>query len=35
MKNYDLAIASDHAGVNLKAKIVQFLQDKKLKILDL
>jgi ribose 5-phosphate isomerase B len=35
MKNYDLAIASDHAGVNLKAKIVQFLREKKLKILDL
>lgn len=35
MKNYDLAIASDHAGVNLKAKIIQFLQKKNLKILDL
>jgi ribose 5-phosphate isomerase B len=35
MQNYDLAIASDHAGINLKAKIVRFLQEKKLKILDL
>ena len=35
MKNYDLAIASDHAGVNLKSKIIQFLQEKHLKILDL
>ena len=35
MKNYDLAIASDHAGVNLKAKIIQFLQEKNMKILDL
>ncbi len=35
MQNYDLAIASDHAGINLKAKIVQFLQKKNMKILDL
>jgi len=35
MKIYDLAIASDHAGVNLKAKIIKFLQQKNLKILNL
>lgn len=35
MKIYDLAIASDHAGVNLKAKIIKFLQQKGLKVLNL
>ena len=35
MQNYDLAIASDHAGVNLKAKIIQFLRKQGVKILDL
>lgn len=35
MKNYDLAIASDHAGTNLKAKIINHLQEKGLKILNL
>jgi len=35
MKNYDLAIASDHAGVNLKAKIIKSLQEKGMKILNL
>ncbi len=35
MKNYDLVIASDHAGVILKAKIIKFLQEKGLKILNL
>ena len=35
MQNYDLAIATDHAGVKLKAKIIKFLQKKKLNILDL
>jgi ribose 5-phosphate isomerase B len=35
MKIYDLAIASDHAGVNLKAKIIQILREKGLKILNL
>lgn len=35
MKNYDLVIASDHAGVILKAKIIEFLQEKGLKILNL
>jgi exodeoxyribonuclease-3 len=31
MKNYDLAIASDHAGVKLKGKIIQYLQKKGIK----
>ncbi len=35
MKVYNLVIASDHAGVNLKAKIIQSLQKKNLEILDL
>lgn len=35
MKNYDLAIASDHSGVNLKAKIILSLEKKGMKILDL
>ncbi len=35
MQNYDLAIATDHAGVKLKAKIIKFLQKKNLNILDL
>ena len=35
MQNYDLAIASDHAGVNLKAKIIQFSRKQGVKILDL
>ena len=35
MKNYDLAIASDHAGVILKTKIIEFLQKKGIKALDL
>lgn len=35
MQNYDLAIATDHAGVKLKAKIIKFLQKKNLTILDL
>lgn len=35
MQNYDLAIASDHAGTNLKQKIIQLLKKKKLTILDL
>ena len=35
MQNYDLAIASDHAGVNLKAKIIQLLKQKGIEILDL
>ena len=35
MKIYDLAIASDHAGVNLKAKIIKILRGKVLKILNL
>ena len=35
MQNYDLAIASDHAGVNLKAKIIKFLKKKGMKTLDL
>ena len=35
MKIYDLAIASDHAGVNLKSQIIKFLQEKGLKILNL
>ncbi len=35
MKNYDLAIASDHAGVKLKGKIIQYLQKKGMKVLDL
>lgn len=35
MKNYDLAIASDHAGTHLKAKIIKYLEQKGLKILNL
>ena len=35
MQNYDLAMATDHAGVKLKAKIIKFLQKKNLNILDL
>ncbi|MDG1436589.1 MAG: ribose 5-phosphate isomerase B [Rickettsiaceae bacterium] len=35
MKVYDLSIASDHAGVILKTKIIEFLQEKGLKILNL
>ena len=35
MQNFDLVIASDHAGVNLKTKIVEFLQKQNKKILDL
>jgi len=35
MQNYDLAIASDHAGVNLKTKIIQLLKTKGIKVLDL
>ncbi len=35
MQNYDLAIASDHAGVMLKRKIIAALEERKLKILDL
>lgn len=35
MKVYDLAIASDHAGVILKTQIIEFLQEKGLKILNL
>ncbi len=34
MIKYDLVIASDHAGVKLKAKIIKKLQEKKLNILD-
>jgi len=35
MKNYDLAIASDHAGVKLKGKIIRDLRKKNIKVLDL
>ena len=35
MKNYDLAIASDHAGVKLKGKIIQYLQKKGMIVLNL
>ncbi len=35
MENYDLAIASDHAGVKLKSKIIKDLEQKGLKILNL
>ncbi|PCJ25252.1 MAG: ribose 5-phosphate isomerase B [Rickettsiales bacterium] len=35
MPNYDLAIASDHAGVKLKAKIMASLKAKAIKTLDL
>ena len=35
MKNYDLAIASDHAGVKLKDKIIRDLRKKNVKVLDL
>lgn len=34
MHNYDLAIANDHAGVELKYKILKLLKDKGLKILN-
>lgn len=35
MQKYDLAIASDHAGVKLKTKIIKLLEEKELKVLDL
>jgi ribose 5-phosphate isomerase B len=35
MQNYDLAIASDHSGVQLKEKIMEALNIKGLKVLDL
>ena len=35
MENYDLAIASDHAGVKLKGKIIRDLRKKNVKVLDL
>ena len=35
MKNYDLAIAIDHAGVKLKDKIIRDLRKKNVKVLDL
>lgn len=35
MSIFDLVIASDHAGFKLKTQIIKFLQEKKLKILDL
>ena len=35
MKNYDLAIASEHAGVKLKDKIIRDLRKKNVKVLDL
>lgn len=35
MQNYDLAIATDHAGVKLKAKIIKFLEKKSITTLDL
>lgn len=35
MQNYDLAIANDHSGVLLKDKIVKFLSDRQIKVLDL
>ena len=35
MNNYDLAIASDHSGFELKEKIIKLLTSKNLKVLDL
>lgn len=35
MKNYDLAIASDHTGIMLKSKIIEMLEGQKMTILDL
>lgn len=35
MGNYDLAIASDHAGVKLKSKIIKDLEQKGLTVLNL
>ena len=35
MQNYDLAIATDHAGVKLTAKIIKFLEKKNLNVHDL
>ena len=35
MPHFDLVIASDHAGFELKTKIIGFLETKKLKVLDL
>jgi ribose 5-phosphate isomerase B len=35
MKKYDLAIASDHAGVLLKSKIIKFLEKMGMKVLNL
>ena len=34
MKNYNIAIASDHSGYILKSKIVKYLDDKKLAVKD-
>lgn len=35
MKNYNIAIASDHTGFELKTQIINFLQARALNILDL
>ncbi|GAB4167398.1 MAG: ribose 5-phosphate isomerase B [Rickettsiaceae bacterium] len=35
MQNYDMAVASDHAGVKLKEKIIKTFAKKGIKILDL
>lgn len=35
MYSYDIAIASDHAGVILKSKIISFLEKKNLNVLNL
>lgn len=35
MSNFDLVIASDHAGFELKTQIINFLVAKKLRVLDL
>lgn len=35
MKKYDLAIASDHAGVLLKSKIIKFLEKMEKRVLNL
>jgi len=32
MKNYDIVIASDHSGYELKSKIINYLEQKSLKI---
>ena len=34
MKNYDIVVASDHSGYEIKSKIIDYLEQKSLKIYD-